>query len=96
MGSVDRNEGTPKENKPEVWVAPRMGSVDRNIKYAILSLCDYQSLPAWGAWIEIPGGWDLENRSAASLPAWGAWIEIDMPENMLQTPQGRSPHGERG
>ncbi len=34
-----------------------------------------RSLPAWGAWIEIPRSRPASLPSE-SLPAWGAWIEI--------------------
>ena len=34
-------------------VAPRMGSVDRNIKSELNVRVPKMSLPAWGAWIEI-------------------------------------------
>ena len=34
-----------------------------------------QSLPAWGAWIEIRSS-AIYGSSTTSLPAWGAWIEI--------------------
>ena len=34
-----------------------------------------ESLPAWGAWIEIFEG-ILSLKPCMSLPAWGAWIEI--------------------
>ena len=34
------------------------------------------SLPAWGVWIEIVGGFEAEADGAKSLPAWGVWIEI--------------------
>ena len=38
--------------------------------------CSLQwSLPAWGAWIEIKRGMEMNSRRL-SLPAWGAWIEI--------------------
>ena len=33
------------------------------------------SLPAWGAWIEIPKVCP-PGKNSKSLPAWGAWIEI--------------------
>ena len=36
-----------------------------------------ESLPAWGAWIEIVEILPLK-RNHWSLPAWGAWIEILM------------------
>ena len=52
------------------------------------------SLPAWGAWIEIP---QLLGKSYfnESLPAWGAWIEIRYKPSACQQ-ENRSPHGERG
>ena len=34
-----------------------------------------QSLPAWGAWVEIQGLFGLA-MPEESLPAWGAWVEI--------------------
>ena len=34
-----------------------------------------QSLPAWGAWVEIDAACQVFRR-AQSLPAWGAWVEI--------------------
>ena len=53
-----------------------------------------QSLPAWGAWIEIIVSGRL-HRLHGSLPAWGAWIEI---AGVRGGGDGwsRSPHGERG
>ena len=35
-----------------------------------------QSLPAWGAWIEMMSEFEQNRRQKESLPAWGAWIEI--------------------
>ena len=55
---------------------------------------DLESLPAWGAWIEIDLG-DDGDALRESLPAWGAWIEIEVMSVVLRT-LGRSPHGERG
>ena len=43
----------------------------------------YQSLPARGAWIEIPWrvlSWD----GGGSLPARGAWIEMTLTEKLLR------------
>ena len=57
-------------------VAPREGSVDRNLKTHTELLSTTKSLPARGAWIEI---YILHMRIAqheGSLPARGAWIEI--------------------
>ena len=34
-----------------------------------------QSLPAWGAWVEI-GIAAKFGTTYQSLPAWGAWVEI--------------------
>ena len=31
-----------------------------------------------------------------SLPSRGAWIEIHIMDDLMDTLQGRSPHGERG
>ena len=35
-----------------------------------------QSLPAWGAWVEILSSGNV-GGTLMSLPAWGAWVEID-------------------
>ena len=35
-----------------------------------------ESLPAWGAWIEIKRIASVVDAKYKSLPAWGAWIEI--------------------
>ena len=54
-----------------------------------------QSLPARGAWIEIPT-YTLYMRPLPSLPARGAWIEI-FGVSIMVVPFGcRSPQGERG
>ena len=34
-----------------------------------------QSLPAWGAWVEIYQ-FTFVDLLTRSLPAWGAWVEI--------------------
>ena len=36
-----------------------------------------ESLPAWGAWIEILPNVPDFMSAGTSLPAWGAWIEIE-------------------
>ncbi len=54
-----------------------------------------QSLPAWGAWVEIIINFDVF-QDPESLPAWGAWVEIHRPCSKRSVVRGRSPHGERG
>ena len=53
------------------------------------------SLPARGAWIEIPSFVYVFIRYS-SLPARGAWIEIGEPAVVLDKDLSRSPQGERG
>ena len=36
----------------------------------------WESLPAWGVWIEIYENPVVEISGVLSLPAWGVWIEI--------------------
>jgi len=36
----------------------------------------YESLPAWGEWIEITIPFIKIDVIIRSLPAWGEWIEI--------------------
>ena len=44
-----------------------------------------QSLPAWGAWIEMMSEFEQNRRQKESLPAWGAWIEILFPPFSITT-----------
>ena len=57
-------------------VASRSPHGERGLKsdFDILDEAD-ESLPAWGAWIEIAELQWIEMKRS-SLPAWGAWIEM--------------------
>ena len=70
---------------------------ERGLKYWLkpILLNPGQSLPAWGAWIEIKEA-QLLKKALTSLPAWGAWIEIPKSLKNFSYQYGRSPHGERG
>ncbi len=57
-------------------------------------LVNAESLPAWGAWIEITYGPSSASKRL-SLPAWGAWIEMQT-QYLIHHAICRSPHGERG
>ena len=54
------------------------------------------SLPARGAWIEMPFFQRAPEAAVKSLPARGAWIEIFLHSRKNDPPESRSPHGERG
>ncbi len=53
-----------------------------------------QSLPAWGAWVEI--GWSCERGDAAGRSPHGERGLKSACSDEQQSEQGRSPHGERG
>ena len=52
-----------------------------------------ESLPVWGAWIEINIDLDYQD-SVMSLPVWGAWIEIDTGRENHMSLDCRSLYGE--
>ena len=64
----------------------------RGLKYIYLTPPSpaKESLPAWGAWIEISAA-SLQLDFKRSLPAWGAWIEITMEEWNVPCPSWSLP-----
>lgn len=69
MGSEDRNT-IPLSPPPRILAAPRMGSVDRSMTYDDLTQEASESLPAWGAWVEVPG-WHRERTCRPVAPRVG-------------------------
>ena len=67
MGSEDRNDAYVTSAEDELRVAPRMGSEDRNLYSKLGRRYNDESLPAWGARIEmalsVPGRRQLQRRS---------------------------------
>ena len=61
---------------PEIIVALRMESVDRNALRFLARLEAHSSLSVWRAWIEIPSMVVIYNGERVSLSVWRAWIEI--------------------
>ncbi len=92
MGSVDWNRHSHAPSHC-LALAPRMGSVDWNYMQTLMGdITD--SLPAWGAWIEIwwPGG----DSWLPVAPRMGS-VDWNIHTFMLTCCEdSRSPHGERG
>ena len=65
--SVDRNPGFAKFAYGRINVALRKESVDRNNPYQYIVSCNYLSLSARRAWIEIPAGCWRDARRAVAL-----------------------------
>lgn len=69
MGSEDRNS-VGYNTHIVSSAAPRMGSVDRSMTYDDLTQEASESLPAWGAWVEVPG-WHRERTCRPVAPRVG-------------------------
>ena len=76
-------------------VALRKESVDRNCRNRFCPTCQWRSLSARRAWIEIRRALGFVDPDK-SLSARRAWIEIRRALGFVDPDKGRSPQGERG